>query len=110
MKRKVPITLKQFVINQLRRASWRWPPRNQAKNAAKTARNCYTCAICKGSFPNKSVNVDHILPVVSTTTGFVDWNVYIDRLYCNLEGFQVLCDDCHDKKTASEREERKKYK
>ena len=61
-------------------------------------------------FKGADVAVDHIDPVVSPKTGFVSWDVYIERMFCEADGFQVLCHTCHGIKTQNEREERKKWK
>lgn len=104
MKKQV---LKSFVINTLRRASYRWIPRNEAKKKSKIGRNQYVCNLCKKVFPNKSVKIDHFHPVVDPVVGFTNWDDYINRMFCNEDGYQVLCDVCHDDKTAKEREIRK---
>lgn len=53
--------------------------------------------------PAKDCKIDHILPVVDPVQGFVDWNTVVARLYVEAEGFQVLCKECHDTKSAEER-------
>ena len=66
------------------------------------------------SLPPKSGNkrrinnavVDHILPVVCPNVGFVDWNTIIERLFCEEDGFQLLCHECHMEKTSFERKKR----
>jgi ribosomal protein L44E len=63
----------------------------------------YKCAACKKHHVAKDVQVDHIHPVVDPTTGFVSWDVYIDRLFCESYNLQVLCSTCHKKKTAGEK-------
>ncbi len=63
----------------------------------------YKCATCEKLYVAKDVQVDHIEPVVSPSEGFVSWDVYIQRLYCDETNLQVLCTSCHKKKTASER-------
>jgi hypothetical protein len=52
---------------------------------------------------------DHIEPVVpiggftgETYLGY-NWNELIKRLYCEADGFQALCKECHKLKTADER-------
>ena len=107
-----------FITSVLRGGSRRWPPRNVVLNASKTSKKLnpksgrvaqhYVCASCKGEFPLKEVSVDHLLPVVDPHKGFETWDTYISRLYCEEDGLQVLCDACHTRKTAEEREERKK--
>lgn len=91
-----------FVKNTLRRASLRWPPRNEAIKAARIERGLYQCAMCKNGFKRDQVHLDHIYPVVSLSEGYVDWNEYIARLLVKSEGFQVLCSTCHTYKTSVE--------
>ena len=68
----------------------------------------YKCAMCKKHFVAADVQVDHILPVVSPTQGFVSWDLFIDRIFCEKENLQVLCKLCHKVKTEEEKAERKK--
>lgn len=72
--------------------------------------------MCKETVPasvgtrgNKKPNVfvDHIEPVVNPETGFVSWDEYIERLFVEEDGLQVLCKECHDKKTKEEKERRR---
>lgn len=108
---------RQFICSALRKA--RWPVKFKSLNKAfvgkkvnpATKRMCkaYRCAGCGGHFINAAVAVDHIEPVVSVT-GFVDWNTYIERLFVEGDGFQVLCKECHKAKTDEENEKRKENK
>jgi 5-methylcytosine-specific restriction endonuclease McrA len=67
----------------------------------------YQCNSCDGWFPDKQVEVDHIIPVGSLKT-FDDLIPFIERLIPeDSDSFQVLCKECHKKKTAKEREDRK---
>jgi hypothetical protein len=54
-------------------------------------------------FPDKKINVDHKIPAGSLRSG-ADLEGFIERLFVEVEGLQVLCINCHDKKTAKERE------
>jgi len=106
--------LKAFVIQTLRRGTYRWEGRYNAKKASKIARNQYVCNACKGVFGNKDINLDHILPVVPVD-GFKngqpwDWNEYIERMFPNQEGYQILCSSCHDLKTLEENSSRRENK
>lgn len=113
-----PARFRSFVTSALRTASQRWPPKFEAlKNALegrkvnqKTGKlaNHYRCAACDGLFVSSDVNVDHIKPVVDPKRGFKTWDEYIDRLFCELDNFQVLCRPCHKDKTQKEKEQRKK--
>ena len=47
--------------------------------------------------------VDHIDPVVDPKVGFVDWTTYIERMFVEEDGLQILCKECHDKKTRFEK-------
>lgn len=102
--------IKKFLIPTLRRASYRWPPRNEALKAARVSRGVYKCNLCHGTFGRKNVNIDHIEPVVDPIRGMQDWDEYINRMFCQKEGFQIICSECHDKKSLGEKKLRKKKK
>jgi 5-methylcytosine-specific restriction endonuclease McrA len=72
----------------------------------KRVRNFYVCNECTAVFPRKGVSADHVHPVVDPKVGFVDFNTYITRLFCERDGFQIICDECHNAKTAKERKVR----
>lgn len=69
----------------------------------------YGCAICKRAWSSTEIQIDHIEPVVKKGTKQKDMTIdeYVNRLYCSVSNLQVLCYDCHKKKT---KEERKKIK
>lgn len=106
-----------FIKSALRAASSRWPPKYQCLNEAfvdkrvniKTGREGkhYKCNSCNGVFPTSEVQVDHIIPAVPVS-GFTNWDEVINLMFCEKEGFQVLCKPCHSSKTAEERQLRKK--
>lgn len=108
-KKKSP-NLRNWLTNKLRRLSFQWPPRQQAIRNARIERGIYKCASCKGQFGPKEIQLDHIVPVIDEEIGFVDFNTYIDRLFCAEENFQVLCKPCHETKTFFEQEIRKQVK
>lgn len=110
--------LKNFIINTLRRASFRWKPRGESKKRYKVkvgefktgrAKYGYKCAHCEGVFKSGEVKMDHIDPVVALT-GWENFDVFIERMFCDEDGFQCLCPECHDKKTSEEKEIRKKHR
>lgn len=108
---------RSFITSILRSGSRRWPPKYQCLNEAKTDKKInpksgrlaqhYQCAKCEEDFPAKEVQVDHIKPVVDPKKGFISWDVFIERLYCERKNFQVLCKICHSKKTKKETSDRK---
>lgn len=109
-----------FVKGALRAASQRWGPRNQCIRNARVGRGLYKCACCGKIGPPtlppeegkkrriKNIVADHIHPVIPVT-GFDSWDATIERLFCELEGFQAVCAACHKIKTQEENEERKKH-
>ena len=106
-----------FVMSALRKA--RWPIKYSALRRAfvkngvnpKTGRKCklHRCAECKGLFMQKEVAIDHI-ETVTPLTGFVSWDDTISRLFCEIEGFQILCKPCHAIKTKEENTARRLHK
>ncbi len=109
---------RSFVTSALRAASRRWPPKFKALKEAFVGRKTnkktgklamhYKCAKCKKHFVATDVQVDHVLPVVDPKVGFVGWDSFIDRIFCEIENLQVLCKPCHKVKTEEEKAERKK--
>lgn len=102
---------KAFAIATLRRASYRWPARNRARNAAKVGRNQYLCALCPKTriYGRSDTQLDHLEPVIPLT-GWVGFDSFIERLFAPDEGWQLLCKKHHDEKTEQEREFRKAHK
>ena len=108
--------LRTFITSTLRGGFRKYPPKYETLKAASVGKKInaktnrmaehFTCNMCKGEFPAKEVQVDHVEPVVCPFTGFVDWNTFINRLFCDGGNLQVLCSPCHDVKTAEERIER----
>lgn len=60
----------------------------------------FRCAICQGEFSAKNVNVDHTIAIGKG----LDWNQFIDRLFCEIDNLQVVCIPCHKTKSLKERE------
>jgi hypothetical protein len=94
------------IKNMLRQKSRWWKPIQKVKAAAKrdyTGPNKkqkfeYQCNLCKGWFPDKEVAVDHIVPVGSLKCA-EDLIGVVERLFCEMDGLQVLCNTCHGEKT-----------
>ena len=102
---------KTFVINILRRASYKWPSRWIAEKRSKLGRNEYYCESCGIISGKKDTAMDHVLPCVDPQKGFEGFDKYADRMFPDTEfGFQRLCHDCHDIKTTQENGIRKETK
>lgn len=109
---------RSFITSTLRSGMRRWPPKWKALKAAELGKKTnkksgkmamhYKCAMCEKEYTSKDVQVDHIEPVVNPTTGFVSWDVYIDRMFCEKHNLQVLCTSCHKTKTKEEKDESKR--
>jgi len=98
-----------FVKNTLRRASYRWKPRGEAEKLARVDRGLYKCAHCEGIFKRGEVELDHVDPVIAIKEGFTNWDDFITRLFCDVDGYQMLCKGCHDAKTMIEDTLRAEY-
>jgi 5-methylcytosine-specific restriction endonuclease McrA len=106
-----------FVTSALRGAFRRWPPKFDVLKNAFTGKKVnkksgklaahYLCAECNKEYVAADVQVDHIAPVVDVATGFVSWDVFITRLFCEEDNLQVLCKPCHKMKSAAERAAKK---
>lgn len=102
-----------FIKSTLRGATRKWQPISDCLKEARTRRGFYKCNGCKEEVPNsikndngrrvKNVHVDHINPVINPETGFITWDDTIDRMFCEPEGLQVLCEKCHKEKTDEEK-------
>lgn len=98
-----------FVTSILRAGSRRWQPKYTILNEAKTEKKVNTntgriaqhfaCAHCKKDFPQKDVEVDHIVEIGREKT----WDEFINGLFCEKDNLQVLCKPCHKTKTLEER-------
>ena len=99
-----------FIRSALRQKSRWWKPIAQAKAKAKRdykgplkrQRYEYQCAECSQWFPDKQINVDHIIPA-GTLRCANDLPGFVERLFCEVDNLQVLCSKCHDKKTQHEK-------
>lgn len=106
---KKPINIDAFIKIKLRRISLYWPPRNEAKTRARVSRGKYKCEECQSILKAKEIQLDHKEPVVPLTGQImrpdgsrIDYNTYIDRLFCSADKFSVLCHNCHESKTFAE--------
>ena len=95
-----------FIRSALRSAFQRWGPKHECRKRARVRRGKYRCAVCDGIFSAKDTQVDHIIPAGSLNK-YDDLPEFVERMFCEVDGFQLLCKDCHQIKTNQEREERK---
>jgi 5-methylcytosine-specific restriction endonuclease McrA len=106
-----------FIRSALRQKSRWWKPismcklnaRRLYKGPNKRQKYEYQCKKCKGWFPEKQINVDHVKPAGSLNSA-QDLPGFVERLFCEQDNLQVLCTTCHDKKTLKEKQSKKKTK
>ena len=103
-----------FIRSALRQKSRWWKPITQCKQNAKRPYKGankrqkfeYQCNKCKKWFPDKQINVDHITPAGELNKAD-DLPGFVERLFCEVEGLQCLCQNCHNEKTKQEKEQLK---
>lgn len=104
---------RSFITSTIRGGFRRWPVKFSVLKSALVGKkinpstgrlaSMYLCNICKEEFPNKMVQVDHIEPVIDPKVGFISWDSFIEKLFCEKENLQVLCIPCHKNKSDYER-------
>jgi len=102
-----------FIRASLRRRTIAWKPIQLCKQNSKRKysgtnkrqRFEYKCNSCGLYFPEKEINVDHILPAGSLKCS-ADLEGFINRLFCEVGGLQTLCSTCHDRKTLQEKQKK----
>lgn len=90
----------------LRQKSRFWPPialcrknaRRKHEGSGKKLKYEYQCSICKNWFFIQDIEVDHIIPVGSLNCAS-DLPGFVERLFVEVDGLQVLCKKCHLEKT-----------
>lgn len=99
-----------FIRSALRNKSRWWKPITQCKMNSRRAYKGplkrqkfeYQCNECKNWFPEKNINVDHRIPAGSLNCA-QDLPGFVERLFVEVEGLQVLCETCHNIKTQNEK-------
>lgn len=103
-----------FIRSALRQKSRWWKPISQVKLKArrnnqssnKRLKYEFKCAICKDWFPDKNVEVDHIIAAGSLTSS-EDLAGFVERLFCEADGLRVLCKPCHKEITNKQKKDAK---
>ena len=103
-----------FIRSALRQKSRWWKPVTQCKQNAKRLYKGsnkrqkfeYQCNKCKKWFPDKQINVDHVMPAGELNKAD-DLPGFVERLFVEVEGLQTLCLNCHNEKTKQEKQQLK---
>lgn len=101
-----------FIRSGLRQKSRFWKPITQCKMAARRAYKGplkrqkfeYQCNVCSKWFPEKKINIDHIIPAGSLRCAN-DLPGFVERLFCEVDNLQCICETCHNVKTQKEKHE-----
>ena len=99
-----------FIRSGLRQKSRFWKPITQCKLAArrpykgpnKRQKFEYECNVCGKWFPEKKINIDHIQPAGSLRCAN-DLPGFVERLFCEIDNLQCICEKCHNVKTQNEK-------
>jgi len=107
-----------WIRSSLRRMSQRWKPIYECKRRARRAVTAadreqwgnrlkwvFQCAICQHYFPEKFIDVDHIVPCGTLVDIEHDAGPFILRMLCEADGLRCLCRECHHVITQKERNE-----
>lgn len=64
----------------------------------------YKCNICAKNTKQKDINIDHLSPVIEIGKSNSDYNLeqIFQRIDCEVDNLQVLCENCHDEKSKAE--------
>lgn len=123
-------SLKQYLKNAIRRASYRHPVRSAAVNAVKVpapaswpnkrVKYVAPCATCKQLFELSDIQVDHKEPIIPVSgwpeapksalydaNGGPCMNVLVYRTFVSVNSLQVLCKPCHKLKSQAENKTRR---
>jgi 5-methylcytosine-specific restriction endonuclease McrA len=84
------------------------PKINKDGTESKVFINVWECSIC-GELVSER-DVDHIDEVGKLPDIEDELPAWVGRLFCDLSNLQIICKDCHKKKTAKNRKPRSKKK
>jgi len=93
-----------WIRSHFRKMTMYWKPVGIAKNMnrkpvfGKRHKFEYQCAQCKNWHPEKNIDIDHIEEAGSLKS-FDDLPGFARRLFCDVDGLQILCKPCHKEKT-----------
>ena len=99
-----------FIRSGLRQKSRFWKPITQCKMTARRAYHGplkrqkfeYQCNVCNTWFPEKKINIDHIIPAGSLRCAN-DLPGFVERLFCEVDNLQCICESCHNVKTKNDK-------
>lgn len=93
-----------FLRSKLRRSSIYWKPITECKKASripyigenKRRKWSYICSECKNAFQDTEISCHHIIPC-GQLKSFSDLSSFCEKLFVEIEGLRMLCNECHSK-------------
>ena len=113
---------KSFLKSGLRTLSTKWPPahkilkqnRRASQREDKRIKWEYQCNHCKQWFLQKEIERNHIIPVGGFSQDFSKWpeefGKIAERMFVGVDGYDLLCKECHAKLTEQQNQERRDNK
>lgn len=106
-----------MIRQALRNKSRFWKPKMNAKQKArrpytgpnKRQKFEYQCAICTKWFPEKNIEMDHLIEAGALNCS-ADLPAFVDNLFCEESGYQCVCKPCHKIKSQAYLAAKKKLK
>lgn len=85
--------LHSHIMKALRKKwAYEWPARKAVLKMSQVSKEHHKCDDCLKIFHKSNIEVHHIEPVASHLR---DYNMIINRLFCDEGGLKVLCKGCH---------------
>ena len=96
-----------MIRSLLRAKSMQWrPPRERGKRLRRPNQSPnkrltweYPCEHCGGWFPEEQIEYDHAVPC-GRLSSWEELGPWAERLFVELDGWLLLCSECHAAKTA----------
>jgi len=103
-----------FIRSNVRKFHSKWPPFREAKmkgrrdkpeKALGRHKFEHQCSMCNGWFPEKLIQMDHVVPCGSIKC-HADIGPFVERMLAPVEGYRKLCNSCHQTVTNEERNDK----
>jgi hypothetical protein len=81
---------------------------NKDGSLSRRKRVLYKCDQCGEETNIKNIEIDHIDPVgpapgTRNAPADLNWQMFIERVFCSLDNLRAICKPCHALKTKKER-------
>jgi hypothetical protein len=105
LKKKKIYNLKTRIVAGIRKV-WRFSPlRTEVKKRCRVKIGIYRCEKCRKLTDH--VDIDHKEPAVDPVLGWQGYDIFIQRLFCDVSNLQGICLRCHELKSDKESKVRK---